>query len=1090
MENYIRSNKEKFKEIEDYVESQIKDPNEKNMNFKIIYDETPSLPDYPYGHIVFLDTETGEKLPMDLLKGTPQRIWDKDYPKNEKINNIKNWSRIQKEAFPYLIQQKLEILYDKMSPQEKELWNWKAEIENDSKSNKVKWFFTNSLTGEKTYDVLSLFIKLPAWAVINLVFQIKAIQLEIQGKEITAPTKAETDRLAQEAERLAREKAETERLAREKDETDRIAREKDEADRIAREKADRKARVREEAERLTKLGRDKTEADKIAKEKAEADRIAQAEAQAEADRVAQAEADRVAQVQAEAQAQAEAEAQAEADRVASIQLQAQAQPDMAFYMDMFFNASSDIKAILDKKKEEEAKKKEEEDRPIGLDKYNNYKDVIKGSLDDIGLKISFCNNKQISLKYHSLPGYKNINFEWYVKKKGDMMRKYNGMNENTRTIDFDNLVNKITEIDDKLNEIDRNNFEITRNIRISNSFSPEQIEYYGMNYKMWKAKKDQNILDYKKKMEDDEEAAKNQKIQDKIDAENKIRQDKIDADNKIRQEAEKKIRDEEKKQEQQRLEKEKAEREVQEQREQYNRTVDSLYEKVKVLGFQKPEISAALSFSNKNPDLAVNKLFKSRWDKIHKNELKEQLKIISNELGNYLDNNSLEAYIEQNSKLMEEEYLNSMNSYLRKDNMITEFTENNIYAFKLQQKYNEIEQQIQLDIQQARYNAKELQNSINIQKQEEERQRKLQEEQQQEEDYKRLTIERAKKSKEDERKRKEEKDRIDLEIYNNNLKKQKELALNNQREETRKILEKSKAEQEAFRLNNKKSEEDERLSSIQMEKERKELEEIRKPILAEYEKAKEGRAPTFLERNLWKTWNPHDSTDHSYQSYLKLRDDLNSIGEHDKANWVFKTKVATSQSYKNDYFEKTLEEMKENVHTWADVEKIANFIGTHKGETEKERFLLEAQDEENGPFMYQAQEHFSKKRSEAVQEQYRKNQLRIAREEAMENEKRQKENETNTNSNSYSKTNSYSNRSSNTPTKRLSGYHDGIPYYRDGDGNCTWESSGGARKINTYKKRKQNKIRKTNKRRKTPKTNKKKTIKRRKIIKRRNTYKK
>jgi len=189
MENYIMSNKTKFKEIEDSVNSEIEKLNGGNMNFKIIYDETPSPPNYPYGHIVFLDNETGEKLIMDYVSGYGAPTWDRGYPRNEKIKNIKIWSQIQREVVPFLIKYKIELLYDKMSPEEKKDWNWQVNYENDdSKSNGGKYVFTNPLTGQRLNDINSQ--GLPAWAVINL-----EIQMEQQGEEITAPMKADTDRI-------------------------------------------------------------------------------------------------------------------------------------------------------------------------------------------------------------------------------------------------------------------------------------------------------------------------------------------------------------------------------------------------------------------------------------------------------------------------------------------------------------------------------------------------------------------------------------------------------------------------------------------------------------------------------------------------------------------------------------------------------------------------------------------------------------------------------------------------------------------------------------------------------------------------------
>ncbi len=106
-----------------------------------------------------------------------------------------------------------------------------------------------------------------------------------------AREKAERERL--EAERLAKEKEEVERLAREKAERERL-----EAERLAREKAERE---RLEAERLAKMSeKERLEAERLAKEKAErerldAERLAKEKAERErleAERLAKEKADR------------------------------------------------------------------------------------------------------------------------------------------------------------------------------------------------------------------------------------------------------------------------------------------------------------------------------------------------------------------------------------------------------------------------------------------------------------------------------------------------------------------------------------------------------------------------------------------------------------------------------------------------------------------------------------------------------------------------------------------------------------------------------------------------------------------------------
>ena len=137
-----------------------------------------------------------------------------------------------------------------------------------------------------------------------------ALYRKKQEAERIAREKAERE----EAERIAREKAEreeAERIAREKaeaEEAERIAREKaeaEEAERIAREKAER-----EEAERIAREKAEREEAERIAREKAEAEeaeRIAREKAEAEeAERIAREkveaeEAERIAREKAEAE---------------------------------------------------------------------------------------------------------------------------------------------------------------------------------------------------------------------------------------------------------------------------------------------------------------------------------------------------------------------------------------------------------------------------------------------------------------------------------------------------------------------------------------------------------------------------------------------------------------------------------------------------------------------------------------------------------------------------------------------------------------------------------------------------------------------
>ena len=141
-----------------------------------------------------------------------------------------------------------------------------------------------------------------------------ALYRKKQEAERIAREKAEQE----EAERIAREKAEreeAERIARKKaeaEEAERIAREKaerEEAERIAREKAER-----EEAERIAREKAEREEAERIAREKAEreeAERIAREKAEAEeAERIAREkaeveEAERIAREQAETEKSAQ-----------------------------------------------------------------------------------------------------------------------------------------------------------------------------------------------------------------------------------------------------------------------------------------------------------------------------------------------------------------------------------------------------------------------------------------------------------------------------------------------------------------------------------------------------------------------------------------------------------------------------------------------------------------------------------------------------------------------------------------------------------------------------------------------------------------
>ncbi len=131
-----------------------------------------------------------------------------------------------------------------------------------------------------------------------------------QQAEQIAREKAEQDRLAREKaeaqrlererlerERLAREKAEQERIAKEKVEQERLAKAKAEAERVAYEKAkqERIAKVKAEAERLAYV---KAEQERIAKDKAEAERLAHAKAEQERIAKAKAEAERLAREKA------------------------------------------------------------------------------------------------------------------------------------------------------------------------------------------------------------------------------------------------------------------------------------------------------------------------------------------------------------------------------------------------------------------------------------------------------------------------------------------------------------------------------------------------------------------------------------------------------------------------------------------------------------------------------------------------------------------------------------------------------------------------------------------------------------------------
>ena len=141
--------------------------------------------------------------------------------------------------------------------------------------------------------------------------------------ERIAAEKAEAERMAaetEEAERIAAEKAKSERIAAEKAEAERIAAEKAEAERIAAEKAEAERIAAEKAE-AERIAAEKAEAERIAAEKAEAERIAAEKAEAERVAAAKAEAERIAAEKAEAERVAAAKA--EAERIAAEKAEAE-----------------------------------------------------------------------------------------------------------------------------------------------------------------------------------------------------------------------------------------------------------------------------------------------------------------------------------------------------------------------------------------------------------------------------------------------------------------------------------------------------------------------------------------------------------------------------------------------------------------------------------------------------------------------------------------------------------------------------------------------------------------------------------------------
>jgi len=142
------------------------------------------------------------------------------------------------------------------------------------------------------------------------------IHLENPGNRILSIKNFLTLSDNNEADRLAREKAErerleAERLAREREEAERLAKEKErlEAERLAREKAERD---RLEAERLAKMSeKDRLEAERLAREKAERERL-------EAERLAREKAERE-RLEAERLAREKAERERlEAERLAKL----------------------------------------------------------------------------------------------------------------------------------------------------------------------------------------------------------------------------------------------------------------------------------------------------------------------------------------------------------------------------------------------------------------------------------------------------------------------------------------------------------------------------------------------------------------------------------------------------------------------------------------------------------------------------------------------------------------------------------------------------------------------------------------------------
>jgi hypothetical protein len=425
MENYIMSNKTKFKEFEDSVNSEIEKLNGKNMNFKIIYDETPSPPNYPYGHIVFLDTETGEKLIMDYVSGYGAPTWDRGYPRNEKIKNIRIWSQIQREVVPFLIKYKIELLYDKMSPEEKKDWNWQVNYENDdSKSNGGKYVFTNPLTGQRLNDINSQ--GLPAWAVINL-----EIQMEQQGEEITAPMKADTDRITFENEEDLR-KVEIERRNNEKSEDLRKASE-----------------IMKKIQTLLNFDDDESinydnledALNRIVKALGITGKFSNNEAIAQA--ILQ-------KLLEEKEEKEEKESNEEEDEI-----------NIDDMMSLFLNINPDIGVMIEEKKKEE-------ELPIGLDMYNQYKESMLKELGEIKKKISFCIKKQNMID-STISGYKKIRLAEYGDREFTMTNQITDMNENTKKIDFYNLNAEIKKLNNELDKINNDNFEIAKKFEDDNN---------------------------------------------------------------------------------------------------------------------------------------------------------------------------------------------------------------------------------------------------------------------------------------------------------------------------------------------------------------------------------------------------------------------------------------------------------------------------------------------------------------------------------------------------------------------------------------------------------------------------------------------